>query len=244
MTPTNLRLARGWRALPALSLLWFTLAVPAQAQDQATPRNVVQLSASAQQEVVQDWLTVTLQARHQAPDAGTVQNQLKASIERALAHARPRAARADLTLSTGAFQVLPRYGRDGQVLGWQGSADLLLQGRDVAQVAALAGDTPGMTVARMLFSLSREASQRLEAEVRQAAIARFKATAQQVAQDFGFAGYTLREVSVSEGGVAAPVQPRMLMAAEAKADMGQAPVPAEPGRATVQVSVSGSVQLR
>lgn len=241
MTPTTLRHALGW---PALAWLCAALALPAQAQALTEPQNVVQLSASAQQEAVQDWLTVTLQARHQAPDAGTVQNQLKASVERALAHARPRAARAGLALSTGAFQVQPRYGRDGQVVGWQGTAELLLQGRDVAQVAALAGDTPGMSVAHIYFSLSREASQRLEAEVRQQAIARFKATAQQVAQEFGFAGYTLREVSVSDGGVASPVRPRLFMAAEAKADMASAPVPAEPGRATVQVSVAGSVQLR
>lgn len=231
--------AQTWSVLALLAL-----GSVAQAQGLPEPRNVVQLSASAQQEVVQDWLTVVLITRHQAPEAGAVQQQLKQVLERALAHAKPRAAAAGLELSTGAFSVQPRYGRDGQVAGWQGSAELLLQGRDVAKVAALAGDTPGLAVSQMYFSLSREASQRLEAEVRQQAIAHFKASAQQVARDFGFSGYVLREVSVSDGSTPPPVRPRFLMAAEAKADLASAPVPAEPGKGTVQVTVSGSVQLQ
>ena len=59
---------------------------------------------------------------------------------------------------------------------------------------------------------------------------------------FGFSGYTLREVSVnaSEPGF----QPRLrMMAQEAKA-AADASVPVEPGKSTVVVTVSGSVQLR
>lgn len=216
----------------------------AWAQTLPEPQNVVQLSATAQQEVVQDWLTAILVVRHQAPDAGTVQNQLKASLTSGLAHAKPRAAQAGLDLSTGAFHVQPRYSRDGQIIGWQGSAELLIQGRDVAQVAALAGNTPGWVVSQLQFSVSREASQRLQAEVRQQAIAQFRANATQVAQDFGFNHYTLREVSVSEAGAVPPGRPKVLMLAEARADLASAPVPAEPGKSLVQVTVSGSVQLR
>ena len=218
------------------------LGVPlASAQVMPPPENVVQLSATAQQEVVQDWLTAVLVTRHQAPDAATVQSQLKVTLDRALTHARGRVA-PGVEVSTGAFSVQPRYGREGQISGWQGQAELLVQGRDVPRVAQLAGDTPGMAVLQMAFSLSREASQRLEAEVRQEAIARFQATAQQVAQDFGFKGYSLREIAVSEGGVPAIPRARVLMAAEAA--MASAPVPTEPGKATVQVTVSGSVQLK
>lgn len=216
----------------------------AQAQTAAAQENIVQLSATAQQEAVQDWLTVVLLVRQQAADAATVQNQLKAVLDRALAHARPRQA-PGVEVSTGAFSVHPRQGRDGQILGWQGSAELVLQGRDVARLAALAGDVPGMAVSHLHFSLSREAAQRLEAEVRQQAIARFQATALQVAQNFGFKGYGLREVTVGEAGLPGVVRsPRMLMAAEVGAALSAAPVPAEPGKSLVQVTVSGSVQLR
>jgi hypothetical protein len=48
-----------------------TGAAMAHAQMLPEPRQVVQLSASAQREAVQDWLTVVLAARHQANDAAT-----------------------------------------------------------------------------------------------------------------------------------------------------------------------------
>lgn len=224
-------------ALALTSPLWAQAPAPA-------PHNVVQLSASAQQEAMQDWLTVVLTHRAQAADAATVQRQLQTALDNALRHVRPRVKEGELEVSSGGFSVQPRHNREGQIVGWQGSAELLVQGRDIARIAATAGDTPGMALSQMHFSLSRQARQALEDGIRSEAIARFKATAQQVAKDFGFSGYTLREVAVSEGGQEYAMRPRMMMAADANAAMMSAPVPAEPGKTLVQVTVSGSVQLQ
>jgi predicted secreted protein len=224
-------------ALALTSPLWAQTPAPA-------PHNVVQLSASAQQEAVQDWLTVVLTHRAQAADAATVQRQLQTALDNALRHVRPRVKEGELEVSSGGFSVQPRHNREGQIVGWQGSAELLVQGRDIARIAATAGDTPGMALSQMHFSLSRQARQALEDGIRSEAIARFKATAQQVAKDFGFSGYTLREVAVSEGGQEYAMRPRMMMAADANAAVMSAPVPAEPGKTLVQVTVSGSVQLQ
>ena len=224
-------------ALALTSPLWAQAPAPA-------PHNVVQLSASAQQEAVQDWLTVVLTHRAQAADAATVQRQLQTALDNALRHVRPRVKEGELEVSSGGVSVQPRHNREGQIVGWQGSAELLVQGRDIARIAATAGDTPGMALSQMHFSLSRQARQALEDGIRSEAIARFKATAQQVAKDFGFSGYTLREVAVSEGGQEYAMRPRMMMAADANAAVMSAPVPAEPGKTLVQVTVSGSVQLQ
>ena len=75
------------------------------------------------------------------------------------------------------------------------------------------------------------------------AIERFKVRAAEIAKSFGFATYTLREVAVNAGDQAYPPRPRM-MAMEAKSAMNDAPVPVEAGKATVTVTVSGSVQLQ
>jgi predicted secreted protein len=228
----------------AAAAVAFLLVSGAQAQPVPEPRQVVQLSASAQREAVQDWLTAVLVVRHQASDAGTVQNQLKVSLEQALAQARAGAQAGQVDVSSGGFTVQPRYGRESQIVGWQGSAELVLQGRDVARVAVLAGRIPGMVISQMSFSLSREASRRLEDEVRQEAIARFRSSATSVAKDFGFAGYELREVSVGSNDMPMS-QPRFRVAAMADmAAASAAPVPVEPGRSVVQVTVSGSVQLK
>lgn len=227
-------------------LLAGALAASAQAvlpyPSPAPQQNVVQLSASAQKDVQQDWLTAVLVTRQQSPDAATTQNRLKATLEGALAQARAQAKDGLVEVSTGAFTVYPRYARDGQVQGWDGTAELLLQGRDVAQVAALAGRVPGMVVSQMRFSLSRELSQKVEADVRHEAVANFRAMAQQLARDFGFSGYQLREVNISTSGEV-PVMRVRAMAAMVQPALSEAPVPAEPGKGTVQVTVSGSVQL-
>lgn len=206
------------------------------------PLNVVQLQASAQREVVQDWLTVVLAARHQAPDAATVQNQLKVALEQALQKARAAAKPGEVEVSTGAFHVTPRYGRDGVVQGWQGTAELLLQGRDVARLSALAGTLPGMAVGQMRFSVSRDAARSLEAEVRDEAIANFRQAAQAVTQSFGMRSYQLREVSIQSGAEAPMFRAAPMAMVEASAS--SAPVPVEPGRSLVQVTVSGSVTLQ
>lgn len=230
---------------PAALLAMAAMITPAvQAQHAAPAHNVVQLSASAEQEAVQDWLTVVLTHRVQAADAAAVQRQLKAAVDLALRHIRPRVQAGDLEVSTGGFTVQPRHSREGQIVGWQGQAELIVQGRDVARIAATAGDTPGMAVSQMGFSLSRQARQALESQMRSEAISRFRDTAQQVAKDFGFTGYTLREVSVMEGGQEFAVRARVMMAADTQMAVSAAPVPAEPGKTLVQVTVSGSVQLQ
>lgn len=213
----------------------------------AAPQNVVQISASAQREVVQDWLEVVLAARHQSPDAAAVQAQLKAALDRALVQARAAAAGAapgGMEVRTGGFSVYPRYGANGQIVGWQGSAELIAEGRDTTRLAAFAGQVPGLTVARMGFSLSRESAQRLESEVQRAAIAAYRAKASEVAQAFGFAGYRLGEVSVQAGGDSGPRPQPRLMAMAADAVAASAPLPAEPGKSLVQVTVSGSIVLQ
>jgi uncharacterized protein YggE len=92
------------------------------------------------------------------------------------------------------------------------------------------------------FGLSREQRARVEGEAQAAAIERFKAKAAELARSFGFGSYTLREVSVNtnEPGF----MPRMRMVPEAaKLASADASVPVEPGKASVVVTVSGSVQL-
>ena len=147
-------------------------------------------------------------------------------------------------MRTGQFSIYPRYTDKGKISGWQGSTELVIEGRDFARISTTAGKIQTLTMGNMGFSLSREARQKLEADVQALAIERFKQRASDVAKGFGFAGYSLREVAVSSADQEGrPVQPRM-MAMEAKAAMSDAAVPVEAGKSTVNVTVSGSVQLR
>jgi predicted secreted protein len=207
------------------------------------PQNVAQLSASGSVEAPQDFLLVSLTTTREAADAATVQNQLKTALDAAMIEARKAVLPGQMDMRTGAFSLYPRYGRDGKITTWQGSAELVLEGRDFARISATSGKIQTLTVNQATFSLSREQRARLEGEAQAVAIERFKAKASEIARGFGFTGYTLREITVTANDQGYVPRPRM-MAMEAKASASDAPLPVEAGRSTVQVTVSGSVQMR
>ena len=209
----------------------------------APPHNVLQLSASATVEVQQDLLSVTLTTTKDAADAAAVQAQLKAAVDAALAEGRKNAQAGQLDVRTGNFSLTPRYTRDGKINGWQGSAEVVFEGRDFPRITQTAGRVGTLSVGSVGFGLSREQRARVEVEAQSAAIENFKQKAGQLAKNFGFAGYTLREVSVNASQQGGPIRPRM-MAAEAKSFASDAPLPVEAGKTAVVVNVSGSVQLK
>lgn len=219
------------------------LAGQARAQMLPVPENVVQLSAVGSVEVPQDYLTITLSTTREAADAATVQTQLKAAIDAALAEARKQAANGQMDVRTGAFSLYPRHTKEGRISTWQGTAEVVLAGRDFARISSTAGRVPGLSVSQVAFSLSREERARVQAEAQAQAIAQFQAKAAEIARSFGFAKYSLREVSVMANDAGMPPQPRV-MAMQAKAAYDSAPVPVEAGKTLVAVTVSGGVQLK
>jgi len=221
----------------------FAITQPPVWAQTAPVQQQISLSASGQVEAPQDWLTVRMGLTREGTDAAAVQNQLKAAIDAALTTARAQARSRQMEVRSGAFGVSPRYGRDGKVNGWQGSAEVVLEGRDVALITTTAGKLSTLTVSSTGFSLSREARRQLESEVQAQAIERFRARAAEVTKAFGFASYTLGAVSISSTDEGMRPMPRM-MAMEAKAAMADAPLPVEAGTDTVSVTVSGSINVR
>ena len=64
----------------------------------------------------------------------------------------------------------------------------------------------------------------------------------EIARQFGYAGYSLREVTVGGGDLSTPV-PMLRMARASAAGMADESQPVAPGQATVTVTVNGSIQL-
>jgi len=214
----------------------------AQAQALPPPQNVVSLSASASVEVDKDWLTVVFSTTREAVEAAAVQGQLKQALDAALAEARKAARPGRVEVQTGAFALSPRYTNKGVINGWQGSTELVVQGRDVAAISQLTGRVQGLSIARVAFSLSREARAKVEAEVTAEAISRFRSRAELMSKQFGFAGYAVREVSVSsDQGLPSPVP---LLRARVMSASSEDALPVEAGKALVTATVSGSVQMK
>jgi predicted secreted protein len=228
------------RLLALVALLASAGAARAHELPIAPPQNVLQLSAAGSVDATQDLLSINLSTSRDGIDAAAVQRQLTAAVESALAQVKPAVQPGQLEVRTGRFGLAPRWTSQGRIDGWTGTAEIVLEGRDFARITQAASRVQTLAVHAVTFGLSREERERAEHEAQASAVARFRAKAAELARSFGFTGYELREVNVSandQGYVP------MRMAAPAAAP-GAAPVPVEPGKSTIRVSVSGSVQLR
>ena len=229
-----------YRGLMAACVAAVSIAAPAQLLP--APQDVLTLSASSSVEVQYDVIAMTMSATREGSDASMVQSQLRQAVDAALSEARKAQRPGQIDVRTGAFSLTPRYGNRGaQITGWIGTGEVVLEGRDMAAIAQVAARLATMTVARVGYALSRETRERVEADAVSQAIARFRARAGDYAKQFGFNGYTVREVNV---GTADPmlVQPmmRQRMVANAASDES---IPVEAGKATLNVTVNGSVQM-
>ena len=221
----------------------------AASQTLPPPQNVVSLSASASVEVTKDWLTVVFSTTREGAEAAVVQSQLREALDRALTEARKGARPGQLEVQTGGFSLHPRYapvnpkapGGQPAIAGWLGSADLVVEGRDAQAIAQLTGRIQTLSIARVGFSLSREAREKVEGDVSAQAIAQFRTRADAVSRQFGFSGYNVREVNVSSNEPPGGIQP--MMRAQASRAMADESLPVEAGKAVVTATVSGSVQM-
>lgn len=217
---------------------------PASAQAQmARPENQVSLNASASREVPRDLLSITLSVVKTGNDSAAVQSQLKQALDAALTEAKKAAQPGAMDVRTSGFSLFPRYGSNGRINGWQGSAELVLEGKDMPRVAQTAGKLNGLAIVGTSTGLSREARDKFQGEVTALAVQNFRARAQEVAKAFGFSNYSLREVSVNNGEDMPVPMVRMSAKAGVADAMAEAPVPIEAGKANLTVTVSGSVQL-
>ena len=236
-------LRRTFDLAPRVVALALLLAAPMgrAAETTSQPQGVVALSASATSEVTKDLLSVTLSTSRDGTSAGEVQAALKQALDAALAQAKKSAKPDEIEVQTGNFSLFPRYTNKGAISGWQGTAELQVEGRDIPGIAQLTGRITTLTIARVGSNLSREQREKVESELTAQAIARYRTKAAEYARHFGYSTFTIREVNVGSnepmGYTAAP-----MMRAKASMDTAEA-LPVELGKGTVTVNVNGTVQL-
>lgn len=243
------------RRFASFSLLACALASGANlAQAQQTPstamtelRNVLELSAQGSAQARQDWLLLTLSATEEGSNAAQVQERLRQTLEATLAEVKKTAQERQMEVSTGHFSVMPRYDNSQKIKGWQGRASVQLQGLDFPRITAAAARASAMRISDVQLSLSREQRAQAEAQAQAQAIEAFKARAAAIAQAFGFANYSLRQVSISSDGLdmvfprARAIEAVVLKSAPFGGDKS---LSLEPGMTEVNVNVSGTVQAQ
>lgn len=235
-------------ALAAAVPVALTLASPAAHAQTANPHfpepaGVLSLSSQASADVPQDIIHITLFYEQQAKDPGSLTSALNQRADAALAQAK---GVSGVTAHTGAFSVYPNTDRDGKISAWRGRTEVVLESRDFAAASKLAGQLSNqMQVANVEFSLSPEAQRAAEQKLTTEAIKSFRARADEAAKAFGYNSYSIRDVNVGGGRNVQPY-PRMMAMAAAPMDSAKmsAPIAVEGGKATVSVTVNGSVQMK
>ena len=218
-------------------------AAQAQAAEPASPQGVVNLTSSASIEVTKDLLNVTLTTTREGQDAAAVQSQLKQALDAALAEAKKVAKPGQVDVQTGNFALYPRYSNKGGITGWQGSAELVVEGRDMQAIGQLTGRINTLTIALVAYNVSRSLREKVEADASAQAIASYRAKAADYAKQFGYGAYSVREVNVASGEPMAYANAPMMRSKTMSASADEA-LPVEPGKGTVTVTVSGSVQMK
>lgn len=209
---------------------------PAAASD---AEREVTLSASAQTSVAQDWLRMRFAAKGDGADASALQARLKRRLQQAIDVVQPMAAGEALRVETGGFQLSPRYNSAGAPMGWRGSAELILSGRDFGRIGEASGKLGDLAVVSVDLSVSDSLARQTREAVRLEAIAAFRTQASSVAQAFGYSAYDLLDVNVGSDSPGGRV-PMMMRAMAADA----APVPVVAGQEDISVQVSGRIRLR
>ncbi len=219
------------RLVAALLLCAFATAANAQ--------TVLTLSESAERELVQDRLTVSLRAEANAATAAAAQAEINRRMDAAVARAKTVVGVAVQT--GGAWAHEERV--QGRPVRWRAVATLDLVSTDAASLLALAGglQETGMAISGMGFDLTREAARSAQDALTEEALARLQARAARVAAALDRRVAAIRTIRIGETGNAMP-QPRMAMRAAAIADAAPAPV-AEPGRTSVRIDVEAEILL-
>jgi predicted secreted protein len=231
-----------------LALVAAVAATGAAAQVPPPVSGVLNLTTTASVEVTKDVLGIVFSTTRDGADAQAVQAALKQALDAALAEAKKIAKPGQAEVQTGNFSLYPRYGNpkaSGQpsIIGWQGTAELQVQGKDAAAIAQLSGRVTTMSIARVGYTLSKEAREKVETEVTARAIADWRAKAAQMSQQFGYGGYTVREVNVATNEQGERPVPMMMMSRANAMTARDEALPTEAGKGDVTATVSGSAQM-
>ncbi len=197
----------------------------------------ISLSASAQVEVPNDRLKAELYVQYEGEDAA----QLAGRVNQAVAWALEQSKRVpEVEVRTLDYRTHPLY-RKQTLSGWRVQQAISLKSADAAAMGRLIGILQErLAVEQVGYELSPEARREAENDLMARAIAAFRERAEMVSRQFGREGYRLVQVDIQGGGQGPQPMYRAAMAMEAD----RAPPSLQPGSETVQLTVSGTIELR
>jgi predicted secreted protein len=225
--------ARRVRVLFVIAVALFASA-QALAQDAEQRVTVLHLSQTAERSVIRDLLRIELRVEETGADARSVQ----AAINRRMAAALDRVKQVQgVRVETGSYNVGEERPQNGPTR-WRGSQSVILTGKDADSMLKLAGvlQSDGLSTSSLTYDVAPETVRGAEEDLTAEALAELDHRAASIADRMHLAVVRFRDVRVGNAETGGRPVPRFAAMAVA------APV-AEPGEATVRVTIEAELLL-
>ena len=213
------------------------IASPSWAHDETPHYDRIHLSASASTKVENDTVIATLYAEAEGSKAAMLSDEVNKKIRWALTEVKKHNS---IKSQTNAYSTNPVY-RDNKIWGWRVRQSIRLESRDMVLMSELLGDLQNkLALQGMHFSISADLSNKTDDELIVQALEYFEARALRVSQKLGRKSYRIVDININSAGHSVRRQPQMMRAMAMEKNSSPQ---VEAGEQTVQVTVSGEVEL-
>jgi predicted secreted protein len=215
-------------------LVWTWLGFSASALAGPT----LELDARVQSTLLNDELSVVLAAERDAPQVGPANQAVLGQLNAALAQAR---AVDGVRARLGAMQTLPNFDPSGAIQSWRVRGVIVLESSRLGALSELTGQLAStLQIDQVSFRLSDARRFAEEQKLLKSVAQAFRERAAQAANALGYAGYELRSMTLRPQ---TAVMPTVRMAAMPMAE-SRANLPTDAGESDIEVSMSGTIELR
>jgi predicted secreted protein len=225
--------ARRVKVIFAIAVALFASA-QALAQDAEQHMTVLHLSQTAERSVIRDLMRIELRVEETGADARSVQG----AINRRMAAALDRAKQVQgVRVETGSYNVGEERPQNGPT-HWRGSQSVILTGKDADSMLKLAGvlQSDGLSTSSLTYDTAPETIRGAEEDLTAEALAALDHRAASIADRMHLAVVRFRDVRVGNAETGGRPVPRF-------AAMATATPVAEPGEATVRVTIEAELLL-
>lgn len=202
-------------------------------------RNRVSLHAEASRQVANDRVQVQFGLTLEDQDSVELQyrmNEIMGWATEVATHYE------GVEAQTGGYRTYPVYDKSQNIDHWRATQELRVQSGDMDRVTELVRVLQTKVQLQSVnFSISPERRRAVENELIQEVIAAFKARADLVRETLEASAYEIVHLKIETSGTIPA--PRQMRAMAAMVESDAAPV-LEPGTSTVNIGVSGKVQLK
>jgi len=226
-------------------LLWLSIVLfvnMSYAQTQTESNNLLRLDAVVSAPIMPDTAVITLAAEKSGIDASAITQQIDKIMADAVAQAK---SVSGIEASTGNFSSYQQYDSKGGITGWTVRSELILKSKDFGSLGKLAGNlSQSLKVVGSGFEVSRELKAHEDAALLVQGLQAFQNKAKAASQALGFNGYSIHEITIQQAQLEHSNQPCPMLMARSSAVADAAPVQIEAGRTAINLTVSGTVQMR